>query len=155
MQPVKKILVPVDFSAHSQEAVRAAADLSQRYDASVTIVHVFEPVAYPLPEGYALYTPQQLANLANEFEKLLVTAKRDAEAAGARRVDTRGLQGIAASEIVDFAQAHDIDMIVMGTRGRTGVRHVLLGSVAERVLRKASCPVLAVKAPETETARLP
>jgi nucleotide-binding universal stress UspA family protein len=149
MKPFKKILVPVDFSPHALEAIHAAADLSSRYDASVTIVHVYEPVAYTLPEGYVLYTPKQLEELLREFDKLLASAKRDAEAAGARRVESKQLQGVAAFEIVEFAKANDFDLIVMGTHGRTGVRHVLLGSVAERVLRKAPCPVLTVKASES------
>jgi nucleotide-binding universal stress UspA family protein len=152
MKPFKKILVPVDFSPHAQEAIRTAADLSSRYDASVTLVHVYESVAYTLPEGYLLYTPQQLADLLSEFDKLLTSARREAEAAGARRVDSKQLQGVAAFEITEFARANGIDLIVMGTHGRTGVRHVLLGSVAERVLRKAPCPVLTVKAPETKSA---
>jgi nucleotide-binding universal stress UspA family protein len=146
MKPFTKILVPIDFSPHSQEAIRAAADVSTRYDASVTIVHVYQPVALTMPEGYMLYTPQQLADLMSEFGKLLATAKREAEAAGARRVETSQLQGTVAMEVVEFAKARGFDLIVMGTHGRTGLRHVALGSVAERVLRMAPCPVLTVKA---------
>jgi nucleotide-binding universal stress UspA family protein len=149
MKPLKNILVPIDFSSHAHEAIRVAADLATRYDASVTIVNVFEPVAYAMPEGYMLFTPRQLGDLMSEYEKLLASAKRDAEAAGARRVETKQLQGVAAHAIVEFAKQHDSDLIVMGTRGRTGLPHVLLGSVAERVLRKAPCPVLGVKASET------
>lgn len=155
MKPIHKILVPVDYSAHSHEAIRAAADLSIRYDASVTIVHVFEllsgveaSLAYSLPEGYMLFTPQQVEDVTNEYKKLLEGAKREAEAAGARRVETRQLQGTPAFAILDLAKTESFDLIVMGTHGRTGFGRVMLGSVAERVLRAAPCPVFTVRAPE-------
>jgi universal stress protein A len=150
MQPFTKILVPVDFSPHADEAVRRAGDLSARYDASVTLVHVYEPIAYTLPEGYVLVTPNQMADLMTRFDDLLASAKGVALAAGARRVDTETLQGPPASEIVEYASEHGTDLIVMGTHGRTGIRHVVLGSVAERVLRNATCPVLTVKMSEAE-----
>jgi nucleotide-binding universal stress UspA family protein len=146
MKPFKKILVPVDFSLHSAEAIRTGADLSRRFDAALTLVHVYEPAAYALPEGYVLYTAQQLADLLSEFEKRLAAAKRDAEAAGGLRVETHQLQGGAAVEIVEFANKNAIDLIVMGTHGRTGLKHALMGSVAERVVRTAPCPVLTLKA---------
>jgi nucleotide-binding universal stress UspA family protein len=150
MTAFSKILVPVDFSAHSDEAIRVAADFSQRYDASVTLAHVYEIVAYALPDGYVLQTPAQLANLLTEFEKRLSEAKAQAIAAGARRVETVQLQGAPATEIVDYARAQAFDLIVMGTHGRTGLGHALLGSVAERVLRHTPCPVLTVKAKEAQ-----
>jgi nucleotide-binding universal stress UspA family protein len=146
MKPFEKILVPVDFSPDSSESIRAAVDVAMRYGAALTIVHVHEPLGYTLPDGYVLYTPQQLSELLDELNELLASVKRDAESAGARHVSTAQLQGIAAHEIVEFAKADGYDLIVMGTHGRTGIRHVLLGSVAERVLRKAPCPVLSVKA---------
>ena len=148
MKSFKKILVPTDFSAHSQEAVRTAADVAQKYGASIALVHVYEPVAYTLPEGYVLVTPQQLVDLNTEFDRRLAAAKKEAEAAGARTVTTELLQGPPPYEIVDFAERNAIDLIVMGTHGRTGIKHTLLGSIAERVLRKAPCPVLTVKADE-------
>ncbi len=148
MKPFKKILVPTDFSPHSSEAVRTAVDVAQKYGASITLLHVYEPVAYTLPEGYVLVTPQQLVDLNSELERRLGQAKADAEAAGARAVTTQLMQGPPPYEIVDFAQQNAVDLIVMGTHGRTGIKHTLLGSIAERVLRKASCPVLTVKAEE-------
>jgi nucleotide-binding universal stress UspA family protein len=148
MKPFSKILVPVDFSNHSAEAVRYAADLSRRYEASVTLAHIYQPVAYALPEGYVLYTVAQLASMMSEFEKQLEAAKAHAQAAGALSVDTKVLQGVVSSEIVSFAERSDHDLIVMGTHGRTGLKHALLGSVAEKVVRKAPCPVLTVRSTE-------
>jgi nucleotide-binding universal stress UspA family protein len=146
MKPFKKILVPVDFSLHSAEAVRYAADLSQRYAASVALIHVYEIVAYPLPEGFVLYTAQQQMDMSALFAKQLDGAKADAEAAGALRLTTHLVEGAPAWEITQFAKAGDYDLIVMGTHGRSGLQHAIFGSVAERVLRKAACPVLTVRA---------
>jgi nucleotide-binding universal stress UspA family protein len=149
MKPFKKILVPTDFSPYAHEALGTAADLAGRYDAAITIVHAYEPVAYTLPEGYVMLNPQQHADVLTEFSKSLAAAKSTALAAGARSVETEQLQGIAASEIVERARSGGFDLIVMGTHGRKGLSHVVLGSVAERVLRHAPCPVLVVKAAES------
>lgn len=148
MNTFTKILVPVDFTPHSDEALRVASDLAQRYGATMTLVYVYEPIDYALPEGYVLYSPDQLALLTDTFEKRLAEARDEAQGLGARSVDTRLLQGPPAPEIVDFATQHGYDLIVLGTHGRTGLRHVVMGSVAERVLRTARCPVMAVKAPQ-------
>src|SRR5688572_13036410 len=90
----QKILVPVDFSPDAGHAIRYAADLSRRYEATVCLVHLFQPVAYAVPDGLVIYTPPQLAQLLAEFQKLLDAAKRDALAAGALEVDTKLLQGV-------------------------------------------------------------
>jgi nucleotide-binding universal stress UspA family protein len=151
MKPFTKILVPVDFSPHSDEAVGYAAELAQRYQASITLVHVYEPVAYALPEGYVPYTPDQLASMLATSEGLLNKAKEQAHAAGATNVQSRQLQGSVASEIAEFARSEGFNLIVMGTHGRRGLSRALMGSVAETVLRRAPCPVLAVKAEEVTT----
>lgn len=148
MKPFKRILVPVDFSPHSREAIQYAADLSRRYEASLTLVHVYQPVSYVLPDGFVLYTSAQLASMLSKFEEHLTEAKEEAEAAGGLRVETKLLEGVAFAEIVSFAQESGYDLIVMGTHGRTGLMHALLGSVAERVIRKAPCPVLTVRLAE-------
>jgi universal stress protein A len=148
MKPFEKILVPVDFALHSSEAVKRAVDLAQHYSATLTLVYVYEPLDYALPEGYALYTPEQITHLMEEFRGRLRTLVHDVEAMGVSRVDSKVLNGPAALEIVDFARSNAFDLIVMGTHGRKGLSHLLMGSVAERVLRTAHCPVLTVKAPE-------
>jgi nucleotide-binding universal stress UspA family protein len=145
MTTFQKILVPVDFSIHSAEAIEVAADLAQRYTGTLTLVHVHDPVPYVLPDDYELHTPEQRVRLINELEKGLAAAKRGAQAAGAAKVDTRLLQGWPAPAIVEFAQTGKFDSIVMGTHGRTGIKHALMGSVAEKVVRSATCPVLTVR----------
>jgi nucleotide-binding universal stress UspA family protein len=82
-----------------------------------------------------------------EFHRELAEQRRRAEFAGAPRVDTELLHGFAVSEIQHFAQQCNFDLIVMGTHGRRGLSHAFLGSVAERVLRLAPCPVLTVRSP--------
>lgn len=152
MKSFEKILVPVDFAAHSAEAVRTACDVALHYSASITLAHVHEPVDYALPEGYVLYTPEQLIRLNAEFESRLRGAQLDVEALGVSQVDSKLLSGSAAVEIVELARGGNFDLIVMGTHGRTGIRHVLMGSVAERVLRTAPCAVLTVKARQAKAA---
>jgi nucleotide-binding universal stress UspA family protein len=148
MIPFKKILVPTDFSRHSVEAVAAAADLSRRYEATVTLAYVFEPVTYALPEGHVMQSPPQIEEMQNAFEERLVQAQADARAAGALGVSGKLLTGPVAGEITDFAERESFDLIVMGTHGRTGLRHLVLGSVAEKVVRTAPCAVLTVRVRE-------
>ena len=148
MKPFRKILVPVDFSACSKEAVRAAADVATHYGAEVCLINVYEPINYALPGNYPFYMPGQLENILAECEKHLAASKKDAEAAGIAHAQTQQLQGIPATEIVEFAKKHGFDLIVMGTHGRTGLQHVMIGSVAEKVVRRAPCAVLTVRAAE-------
>lgn len=150
MVPFKKILVPTDYSKHSAEAVRCAADIARRYEAAITLVYVFEPVTYALPEGHVMQSPPQLQEMQSAFEQRLTQATSDAKAAGALRVDAKVLTGPVATELADFAKQGGFDLIVMGTHGRTGLRHLVLGSVAEKVVRTAPCAVLTVRAREPD-----
>lgn len=146
MKPFRKILVPVDFSTHSAEAVRYAADLSRRYEASVTLAHAHQPAEYAFPEGYLLHKASDQPSIRAQLEQQLSAAKAEAQGAGALGVETKLLEGVASAAIVGFAETSEQDLIVMGTRGRTGLGHALLGSVAEKVVRTAPCPVLTVRA---------
>lgn len=146
--PFHRILVATDFSADAERAVQVASELSRAYLAPLTVVHVYDPSAYPLPDGYLMYTPAQLSRLWEELERRLGRARGEALAAGATQVEARLLQGFVAGEIVRFAKEHDCDLIVMGTHGRSGLARAFLGSVAARVTRTAECPVLTVKRAE-------
>lgn len=148
MAPFRKILVPTDFSRHSNEAINTAADLSRRYEAPVTLAYVFEPVTYALPEGHVMQSPPQLDEMRSAFEERLARAALEAQTAGALGVQSKLLTGPVANEIADFAQQGQFDLIVMGTHGRTGLRHLVLGSVAEKVVRMAPCAVLTVRVRE-------
>jgi nucleotide-binding universal stress UspA family protein len=146
MTTFDKILVPVDFSPHSADAVSVAAAIAGAYAGAVTIVHVFDPLPLVLPEGRELYTHVQQTQLLQHLERRLAVVKRAAEAAGAPAVRTRVLQGPPAATILEFALAEAFELVVMGTHGRTGVQHALIGSVAEKVVRHSRCPVLSVRA---------
>lgn len=146
MKPFRKLLVPVDFSEHSARAVSVAAELARSSGGTLDLVHVYDVVAYPVPEGYALFTPQQLERLFAEIQQRLAEMKALAQAEGAPRVETHLREGITDADICQLAREGSFDLIVMGTHGRRGLSHVLLGSVAERVLRAAPCPVLTVRA---------
>ena len=146
IRPFRRILVPVDFSELSALALQTAVALSRDYEASLTLVYVYEPMAAAVPVGYLLFTESQLKQMFDEFHRGLARQKQAAEAAGALRVETRLLQGFVASEIVAFVEEGAFDLIVMGTHGLRGLAHAWLGSVAERVVRLAPCPVLTVRA---------
>lgn len=144
MKLFSKILVPTDFSSHSTAAVRYAAALAQTFDASVCLVHVYDLLPYALPEGMPAVDAVQVTQLHDAFQKQLDGARRSASDAGAKNTETLLLQGSASAEIVRVAEEQGFDLIVMGTHGRTGLAHMLLGSVAEKVIRRAPCPVLTV-----------
>lgn len=148
MKPIKNILVPVDFSAHSSEALRLAADLARRYEASLELLHVFQTMTYALPEGYVLPSSEEVMKIMDHLQLQLDASKRSALELGAPAVQTTLLQGGIATEIVRFAKDGACDMIVMGTHGRTGMKHLLIGSVAEYIVRVATCPVLTVRSPK-------
>jgi universal stress protein A len=148
MTPFTNILVPTDFSEGAEAALRLASDLSHRFAIPLTLLYVFEPADYPLPNGYVVFTSQQFERMSEEFKQRLAQAERAALDAGANRVTTRVLHGWATGEITQLATDGKFDLIVMGTHGRSGLKHLLLGSVAERVVRTAPCPVLTVRKPE-------
>ena len=147
MQTFRKILVPIDFSVYSENAVRVASELSAALSAPLVLIHVYDPVAYPLPDGYVMYTPGQISTMFSEFDRRLEAAQRDAVRHGAVSADTRLLQGLTSEEIVRVARDEHCDLIVLGSHGRRGLQRFLLGSVAARVVQTAPCAVLTVKAP--------
>lgn len=148
VSPFQKILAPFDFSEQSKHSLQYAADLARRYEAPITVVHVCDSNLFSVPESYLLYTPTQLPQLMAGVEKKLESVRHELLAANVMQVKTLVLQGTPYVEIVRVAKAEGYDLIVMGTHGRAGISHVLLGSVAERVVRKAHCPVLTIRHPE-------
>ncbi len=145
MQPFSKILVPTDFSQHSEQALPVAADLARRYDAPITLLHVYEAVLHAVPESYLLYSTQHLPELLKALEHQLEKQQALLRAMEVKNVEIKMLEGAPFVEIVGFARSESFDLIVMGTHGHTGFQHMLLGSVAERVVRKAPCAVLTVR----------
>lgn len=150
---IQSILVPTDFSQHSEVAATYAAEFASRFNAELHLLHVLQE---PLVMG-----PDPDAGLAMiDVEDL--RAKVDAslsdwsEAHFGMEHDVQQSTKVGSSyvEILRYARAHDIDLIVISSHGRTGLMHVLLGSVAERVIRMAPCPVLTVR-PEGQTFVMP
>ncbi len=148
MTAFQKILVPTDGSSCSKEAIRTASELASGLGASLTLVYFFEPFKYALPEGYVVYTPEQLAEMVDHFEQMLKEAKLTAEGHGASSVHTHVLQGVAAEDVGAYAEEHGFDLIVMGTHGRGALGRMFLGSVADKVVRASNVPVMTVRAPE-------
>ncbi len=143
---LKKIICPVDFSECSRVAMHAAVDLAKESGATLVLLHAYLPPSYTYGEGgYGL--PEVLARIEETARKDLGEWRRDAGNRGASLVDDVTIEGVPWEEIVGAARALPSDLIVMGTHGRTGVKHVILGSVAEKVVRHAPCSVLIVRLP--------
>jgi nucleotide-binding universal stress UspA family protein len=142
---VRRILCAVDFSAPSHEALHYGADLARLFDADLTLFHVYHYPGYGMPEGsYVLPGPETMAKLFARMDERLAEWKTEAVERGAQRVDTATGEGSAWHEIVERAKK-GYQLIVVGTHGHSGLRHMLLGSVADRVVRHAPCPVLTVR----------
>jgi len=148
MTPIKSILVPIDFSKHSAAAVDFAIDLAPRYGAAIELLYVYEPIGNALPAHYVLVSPEQEDVVIGRFQQDLDSERKRAEAACAGSFEATLLMGSVRERILDHATEKKHDLIVMGTHGRTGVSHLLLGSVAESVIRRAPCPVATVRAPQ-------
>lgn len=133
-----------DFSPRAHAALRHAAELSARLGCPLLIMSCYVVPAYPLPEGALIPTPNTLADDLGRVSKLLEEEKRTAIDLGAVDVETLVVEGVPAVEIVRVARDRFIDMIVVGTHGRGAFTRALLGSVADKVIRTASCPVLVV-----------
>jgi nucleotide-binding universal stress UspA family protein len=141
----KRICCPVDFSEPSRVAMRVAAGLASKFGAELALLHAWTPPAYDLPEGGPLFTEEFTRKATARIDELLAAWKREAESVGAARVSTAIAHGVPFEEIVRFAADGRYDLIVMGTHGRTGLQHAIIGSVAERVVRVAKCPVLTIR----------
>jgi nucleotide-binding universal stress UspA family protein len=146
MRPIRRILFPTDFSEYADDAWPYATRFGRDFGAEVHVLHIVTQVPGVYTDGLA-YGPRDLAeHMEAEARQALDRMVDDAKAMGlAARSSVR--TGIAFQEILDYADAEAIDLIVMATHGRTGLAHVLLGSVTERVVRRAPCPVLTVRHP--------
>ncbi len=149
MKPIKHILVSTDFSPRSSEAVDYALSLAERLGAELEVVHVFErPAYFEVGVSHSLQIRHNVDEWIREV-KQDATRQLDAlvQELKGRGPGVRGelREGPTVDEILKAAQDTSADLIVIGTHGRTGLPHVLLGSVAERVVRHAPCPVLTVR----------
>ena len=141
----RHMLAPTDFSEYSKQAVASALELAKKFGAKLSILHVVELPPYPV-EGYVppSLTATFMEDLEREASQELAQVVPEAESAGvevARLVTV----GSPYHKIIDLAEAEQVDLIVMATAGRTGFSHLIMGSIAERVVRTASCPVLTIR----------
>ncbi len=161
---IENILVPVDFSPYSTEALLYAATLADHLASTVVVLHVIakeieeQTVHQRAGRGVPLLgvTSETLGVSPEMHEAVVVDLRERAQTAlqhflpselSGRSVELRVEIGHPFEQILEVAKGERVDMIVMGTHGRTGLAHIVLGSVAERVVRMAPCPVLTVKAP--------
>jgi universal stress protein A len=153
MMQITRILVPTDFSAHADAALRYAIDLAKPFGAAVHLLAVIEdPLAAGMwsSEIYSAELAGLQINLVKDTEERL--QRLTAAVTGTASVSSEVRTGRVATAIVETA-ANAVDLIVMGTAGRTGVAHLLMGSVTERVVRSAPCPVLTLRAAATDAAQ--
>lgn len=142
-----KILVPIDFSDYSKSSLRYAVTFAKKFDATVILVYVVEPIIYP-PD----FSMGQIAiptagidmdkRAVEELEKLALN-----EIPSGLQKKTIVKTGKPFYEIIETAKEEDADLIIIATHGHTGVEHILFGSTAEKVVRKAPCPVLTLREP--------
>jgi nucleotide-binding universal stress UspA family protein len=147
---IKKILIPTDFSPSAQHAIEYAISLNKLFHARLYLLHVLQDFT-----EFSEFTLNLsfLPELYAEFEQS--AAKRLEEIATAKMpsdttCDTYIVHGVPFNEIINFAREEKIDLIVIGTHGRTGLKHMFFGSTAEKVVKRAPCSVLVARKPEPE-----
>ena len=151
MIDLHRILVPTDFSKFSANALTYGTAFAEKFGAELYLLHVVQDLALFIPEAVLVVPP-----VLPPVEQFLTAARAalDRVIAGLNlpgvTVHPAVSEGTPFDEIIRFAREKDIDLIVMGTHGHTGLAHILMGSVAEKVVRKAPCPVLTVRHPEHE-----
>jgi len=149
--PSAAILVPVDFSPHSEEALRFAAGLANRLTAPLTILHVIhDPAESPgyysqKDPKYPRKIPDIAADMMDEFIKRTINAHPELD--NILQAEIKLVTGLPVSRILEVAEQYNPQMVVMGSKGRTGLSHLLLGSKAEQVVRLCPSPVTIIKIP--------
>jgi len=151
MIDLKRILVPTDFSKHSHNALMYGAAFAEKFGAELYLLHVVQNLAVFIPDAVTVTPP-----ITPPMEEMTAAVRAALDRLVRENnfqhltVHTEVREGTPFYEIIQFARESDVDLIVMGTHGHTGLAHVLMGSVTEKVVRKASCPVLSVRHPEHE-----
>jgi nucleotide-binding universal stress UspA family protein len=145
---IRKILVPTDLSSASISAFKYARSIAEKYGASIFVLHVLEDIPilaiHTLDLTLERVEKDMEENARRQLEKLVKSNLKTKA-----KVRTFIRKGVIHNEIIKFANEKKIDMIIMGTHGRTGIEHALLGSITEKVVRNANCPVLTVKPERT------
>ncbi|MCX5812857.1 MAG: universal stress protein [Proteobacteria bacterium] len=140
----KKIVCPIDFSEFTNDIIKYAVSLAKKYDAELHFFHVIPNLNYFTPYESFL-TPENLVliekNIEKEVEKDFEKIIKGIDISVIKVIKT----GVTFIEIIDYIKEENIDLVVMGTHGRSGIEHILIGSVAEKILRRSPCPVLIIR----------
>jgi nucleotide-binding universal stress UspA family protein len=140
----KKIVCPVDFSEFTDGIIKYAVSLAKKYDAELHLFHVIPNLNYFTPYESFL-TPENLVliekNIEKEVQKDFEKIIKGIDISAKKVIKT----GVTFVEIIDYIKEENIDLVVMGTHGRSGIEHILIGSVAEKIIRKSPCPVLTIR----------
>ncbi len=144
---IRQILVAVDFSEHAEPVIEWGTHLAEEHGSKLTLLHAYHlPVEFQQLEG--AYLPQDFwTNVKTEAQQNLAKYAEEVSRKGIE-VEAVVREGYPATVIEEEAVRQGTDLIVIGTRGLSGLKHLLLGSIAKRVVQKAPCPVLTVKLPE-------
>lgn len=142
---INRILVPIDFSAHSKNALKYAIPMAEQFDAALYLVYVVEPTVYPADLGFGQVVMPGIEDElrekgADELQELI-----EKEIRGRVKASASVRTGKPHQEILLEAKEKKIDLIVIATHGHTGVEHMLFGSTAARIVRTAACPVLTIR----------
>ena len=148
MEPkIKKVLVPIDFSDYSKSSLRYAVNFAKQFNAEIYLIYVIEPVIYPPDFSMGqIAIPSVNAEWGERAKEELENLAKTEIPEGVN-VKTILKNGKPFMEIIDAASEEDVDLIIIATHGHTGVEHILFGSTAEKVVRKAPCPVLTLREP--------
>ena len=152
MIAMKNILVATDFGEAADTALGYGRELATRFGSTLHVLHVAENVYITAfgAETYASFAPDLQRDIEEAAHRRLNEAVLDSDGSGPKTVPAVMTSGSPAFAIIDYAREHDIDCIIMGTHGRGTLGHFLMGSVAERVVRLAGCPVLTIRHPERD-----
>jgi nucleotide-binding universal stress UspA family protein len=147
---LRKILVPIDFSEYSKKALQYAVPFARQFSAKIYLLYVVEPTVYPADFSFGQIGMPNVENELRvkgeqELQELITN-----EIKGAVPSEALVKVGLPFVEVVSFAKEQAIELIIVATHGHTGVEHVLFGSTAEKIVRKAPCPVLVVRAEERD-----
>ncbi len=151
MLPIRTILHPTDFSRYSEYAFQLACSLARDHGAQLLVLHVVPPPQMVVYDGMPVSQPAPTLYREGAEERLRQIKPVDPKV----KIEHRLEEGPAAPEILRVAEETKADLIIMGTHGWTGLARLLMGSIAEKVVRKAPCPVLTLKGPFVEAAPLP
>jgi len=144
---IKKVLVPIDFSDYSKSSLKYAVNFAKNFNASLVLVYVVEPVIYPpdFSMGQIAIPAAGIEMDKRAKEELNKLAEKEIPSdLNVKKIIKTGKPFV---EIVETAAEEDVDLIIIATHGHTGVEHILFGSTAEKVVRKAPCPVLTLREP--------